>query len=108
MTVYQLLNYNEVIMCRITITKRQQLIINMLALNERMTLNEIMQKLNKASNDEFDFNVSRSTFCRDVHDIGEIYGVDIEYDSHLKQYYIADDEDVVSPAYNLRLAESNL
>lgn len=80
----------------------------MLALNERMTLNEIMQKLNKASNDEFDFNVSRSTFCRDVHDIGEIYGVDIEYDSHLKQYYIADDEDVVSSAYNLCLAESNL
>lgn len=70
-----------------------------------MNLNEITRRLHEASDNEDELNFSRSTFKRDIHDIGYLYGVMIEFDFHTRRYYIASGDDKVSSVYDTRLYE---
>jgi len=87
------------------IAKRQRLIISMLSYGP-MNLNEITRRLHEASDNEDELNFSRSTFKRDIHDIGYLYGVMIEFDFHTRRYYIASGDDKVSSVYDTRLYET--
>lgn len=52
---------------------------------------------------EYNFNVSKRTFQRDIEDIRSIYNIDIQYDFSQKVYYIAFDE---QPEINERILEA--
>lgn len=52
---------------------------------------------------EYNFNVSRRTFQRDIEDIRSVYNIDIQYDFSRKVYYIDFDE---QPEVNERILEA--
>lgn len=52
---------------------------------------------------EYNFNVSKRTFQRDIEDIRSIYNIDIQYDFSKKVYYIDFDE---QPEVNERIIEA--
>jgi len=52
---------------------------------------------------EYNFNVSKRTFQRDIEDIRSVYNIDIQYDFSRKVYYIDFDE---QPEINERLLEA--
>ena len=52
---------------------------------------------------EYNFNVSKRTFQRDIEDIRSVYNIDIQYDFSRKVYYIDFDE---QPEINERILEA--
>lgn len=67
---------------------RYNIIINTLR-KRPSTFKEIQKKLALESElQDYDFNISKRTFQRDVKDISSIYNIEIEYDFSLKRYYI--------------------
>ncbi|MBZ9628165.1 WYL domain-containing protein [Psychroflexus sp. CAK1W] len=67
---------------------RYNIIINTLR-KRASTFKEIQEKLAFESElQDYDFNISKRTFQRDVKDISSIYNIEIEYDFSLKRYYI--------------------
>ena len=68
------------------------------------TFEEIADYLEMQSElEEYDFNISKRTFQRDLNDIREIYKIDIQYDRSLQHYYISEDE---QPEINERILEA--
>ncbi|HLO90367.1 MAG TPA: WYL domain-containing protein [Lentimicrobium sp.] len=53
--------------------------------------------------EEYNFNISKRTFQRDLNDIREVYKIDIRFDKSQKQYYIDFDE---QPEINERILEA--
>ena len=75
---------------------RYSIIINTLR-KRSSTFKEIQEKLALESElQDYDFNISKRTFQRDVKDIDSIYSIAIEYDFSLKTYFIdfEDQQDV--------------
>jgi predicted DNA-binding transcriptional regulator YafY len=75
---------------------RYSIIINTLR-KRSSTFKEIQEKLALESElQDYDFNISKRTFQRDVKDINSIYSIAIEYDFSLKTYFIdfEDQQDV--------------
>ena len=68
------------------------------------TFNEISEYLLLESElQEYNFNVSKRTFKRDIEDISSLYNIDIVYDFSRKVYYIDFDE---QPEVNERIFEA--
>ena len=68
--------------------QRYYLIITKLRKNPS-TFNEIADYLARESElQDFDFNISKRTFKRDLEDISSIYNIEIQYDFSQKQYFI--------------------
>jgi predicted DNA-binding transcriptional regulator YafY len=58
------------------------------------TFKEIQDKLALESElQDYDFNISKRTFQRDLKDISSIFNIDIKYDFSLKKYYIDFEEE---------------
>ena len=75
---------------------RYSIIINTLR-KRSSTFKEIQEKLALESElQDYDFNISKRTFQRDVKDINSIYSIAIQYDFSLKTYFIdfEDQQDV--------------
>ena len=75
---------------------RYSIIINTLR-KRSSTFKEIQEKLALESElQDYDFNISKRTFQRDVKDINSIYSIAIQYDFSLKNYFIdfEDQQDV--------------
>jgi predicted DNA-binding transcriptional regulator YafY len=73
---------------------RHHLIIKKLRTAKRVTFAEIAEYLAHESEiQDYDFNISKRTFQRDVEAIGSIYSIYIEYDFSGKFYYIEDEYD---------------
>jgi predicted DNA-binding transcriptional regulator YafY len=53
--------------------------------------------------EEYNFNISKRTFQRDLNDIREVYKIDIQFDRSQQHYYINDDE---HPEINERILEA--
>lgn len=53
--------------------------------------------------EEYNFNISKRTFQRDLNDIREVYKIDIQFDKSQKHYYIDFDE---QPEINERILEA--
>ena len=71
---------------------RQNLIIKKLR-KSSATFNEISDYLMRESElQEYDFNISKRTFQRDINDIRSIYTIDIQYNKSKGVYYIDSDE----------------
>ena len=82
---------------------RYNLIIKKLRKNQA-TFEEIADSLSRASElEEYNFNVSKRTFQRDLNDIRNIYKIDIVYDPALRAYRI-DSEG--QPEVNERILEA--
>jgi len=82
---------------------RYSLIIKKLRKNPS-TFNEISDYLLLESElQEYNFNVSKRTFKRDIEDISSLYNIDIVYDFSRKVYYIDFDE---QPEINERIFEA--
>jgi len=82
---------------------RYSLIIKKLR-NNPSTFNEISDYLLLESElQEYNFNVSKRTFKRDIEDISSLYNIDIVYDFSRKVYYINYDE---QPEVNERIFEA--
>jgi predicted DNA-binding transcriptional regulator YafY len=82
---------------------RYSLIIKKLRKNPA-TFNEISDYLLLESElQEYNFNVSKRTFKRDIEDISSLYNIDIVYDFSRKVYYIDFDE---QPEINERIFEA--
>ncbi|MBC7438731.1 MAG: WYL domain-containing protein [Flavobacterium sp.] len=83
--------------------KRHHLIINKLRSNP-CSFKELQDYLEKNSIDEEEnYMISKRTFERDIHEIGEIYKIDIEYNRSQNVYKITQDADEVKTS---RLIES--
>lgn len=68
------------------------------------TFEEIADYLSLQSElEEYDFNISKRTFQRDLNDIREVYKIDIQFDKSQKHYYIDSDE---HPEINERILEA--
>ena len=68
------------------------------------TFNEISEYFSLESElQEYNFNVSKRTFKRDIEDISSLYNIDIVYDFSRKVYYIDFDE---QPEVNERIFEA--
>lgn len=68
------------------------------------TFDEIADYLEMQSElEEYNFNISKRTFQRDLNDIREVYRIDIQYDRSQQYYYINDDE---HPEINERILEA--
>lgn len=68
------------------------------------TFDEIAEYLDMQSElEEYNFNISKRTFQRDLNDIREVYRIDIQYDRSQQYYYISDDE---HPEINERILEA--
>jgi predicted DNA-binding transcriptional regulator YafY len=75
--------------------QRYSLIITKLRKNPA-TFNEIADYLDRESElQDFDFNISKRTFKRDLEDISSIYNIEIQYDFSQKIYFIKYDNDEV-------------
>lgn len=75
---------------------RQNVITNSLR-SRPSSLKEIQEKLALESElQDYDLNVSKRTFQRDLDDIRSIYNIDIQYDASLRKYrvYFEDDPDI--------------
>lgn len=75
---------------------RQNVITNFLR-SRPSSLKEIQEKLALESElQDYDLNVSKRTFQRDLDDIRSIYNIDIQYDASLRKYrvYFEDDPDI--------------
>ncbi|HAR19768.1 MAG TPA: WYL domain-containing protein [Cytophagales bacterium] len=71
----------------------------------RCTLKEICEYLSIKSEDrDLNLTISSRTFNRDLDEIRDIYGIDIQYDRTQKVYYIANDQ--VANISNVRLMEA--
>lgn len=82
---------------------RYNLIIKLLK-RKLCTFDEIEDYLARESEiHEYNFNISKRTFQRDLADIRSIYGIDIRYDFLKKVYYMDFDQ---SPEFNDRLFEA--
>lgn len=82
---------------------RYSLIIKKLRRNPS-TFEEIADYLERQSEfEDYDFNISKRTFQRDLNDIREVYKIDIQYDRSLQHYFISDDE---HPEINERILEA--
>lgn len=82
---------------------RYSLIIKKLRRNPS-TFEEIADYLERQSEfEEYDFNISKRTFQRDLNDIREVYKIDIQYNRSLQHYFISDDE---HPEINERILEA--
>lgn len=82
---------------------RYSLIIKKLRRNPA-TFEEIADYLERQSElEEYDFNISKRTFQRDLNDIREVYKIDIQYDRSQQYYFISDDE---HPEINERILEA--
>ena len=85
-------------------TTRHHLIVKKLRTTKRATFAEIADYLSRESEiQDYDFNISKRTFQRDVVDIGSIYGIYIRYDFSGKFYYIKEE---FEPEINDRLFEA--
>ncbi len=68
------------------------------------TFEEIADYLGRQSElEEYNFNISKRTFQRDLNDIREVYKIDIQFNRSLQVYYIDDDE---HPEINERILEA--
>ncbi len=68
------------------------------------TFDEIADYLDRQSElEEYNFNISKRTFQRDLIDIREVYKIDIQYDRSQQHYFISDDE---HPEINERILEA--
>lgn len=68
------------------------------------TFEEIADYLDRQSElEEYNFNISKRTFQRDLNDIREVYKIDIQFDRSQQHYYINDDE---HPEINERILEA--
>lgn len=68
------------------------------------TFEEIADYLDQQSElEEYNFNISKRTFQRDLNDIREVYKIDIQYDRSQQHYYISEDE---HPEINERILEA--
>lgn len=86
------------------ILARYNLIIKKLR-NKPATFEEIAEYLAlESERQEYDFNVSKRTFQRDLEDIRSLYSIDIQYDFSAKHYYIFYDDE--SPDMNERMLEA--
>lgn len=73
------------------ITQRHNLIINKLRKNQA-TFAEINDYLKRESElKDLDLTISKSTFNRDIAEIGEVYGIYIKYDFSARVYFIEED-----------------
>ncbi|MDY0388464.1 MAG: WYL domain-containing protein [Methanolobus sp.] len=81
-------------MSKRTFFKRYIWLFDLIKNNPYITLNEIIEKFNKSIlwNDEA-VGYSKRTFHRDVNEIEELFGVEIEYDNVNKGYFI--DYDII-------------
>jgi predicted DNA-binding transcriptional regulator YafY len=87
-----------------THTTRHHLIINKLRRVKRATFKEIADYLSIESEiQDYDFNISKRTFQRDVNEIGSIYGIYIKYDQCGKFWFI---EEEFEAEYNDRFFEA--
>ena len=77
------------------VAKRHMLIRNkLLRTSKGATFAEIADYLSRQSElDGDNFNISKRTFLRDIKEIYEIYGIDIQFDRSQKVYYIENDFD---------------
>lgn len=68
------------------------------------TFEEIADYLDRQSElEEYNFNISKRTFQRDLNDIREVYKIDIQFDRSQQHYFINDDE---HPEINERILEA--
>jgi predicted DNA-binding transcriptional regulator YafY len=68
------------------------------------TFEEIADFLSLQSElEEYNFNISKRTFQRDLNDIREVYKIDIQFDKSQKHYFIEYDE---HPEINERILEA--
>ncbi len=82
---------------------RYSLIIKKLR-KQAATFKEISEYLSLESElQEYNFNISKRTFKRDIEDISSLYNIDIVYDFSRKVYYIDFDE---QPEVNERILEA--
>ena len=85
------------------VVARYNLIVNKLR-KKPATFNEISEYLLLESElQEYNFNVSKRTFKRDIEDISSLYNINIVYDFSRKVYYIDFDE---QPEVNERIFEA--
>ncbi|MDR2130514.1 MAG: WYL domain-containing protein [Odoribacteraceae bacterium] len=75
-------------------TLRHALIINKLRAHKRASFTDICDYLERESDIRGeDLTISKRTFCRDMIEIGEIYGIYIRYDFSARNYYIEEEFD---------------
>lgn len=75
-------------------TLRCNLIVQKLRNHKVATFNEIADYLKRESEiQDYNFNVSKRTFQRDIQDIRSVWGFDIQYDFSRGFYFINTDED---------------
>lgn len=79
-------------MSKRTFFKRYIWLFDLIKNNPYITLNEIVEKYNNSIiwNDET-VGFSKRTFHRDINEIEELFGVEIEYDNAKKGYFIEDE-----------------
>lgn len=79
-------------MSKRTFFKRYIWLFDLIKNNPYITLNEIIEKFNNSIlwNDET-VGYSKRTFHRDVNEVEELFGVEIDYDTVNKGYYIEDE-----------------
>lgn len=90
-------------MAKIDSIKRYNFIIEGLR-TKPLSYNEIINSLSRSTElDDYKTTVSKRTFSRDLDDIRLVFGVDIQYDTKIKKYFISD---AGQPGFNNRLLEA--